>query len=112
MRPRHRLLVGLSAVGLLGVGAALALGAGYSHDEVAIPDDGPWVIGLEDPRGRWAECFDDDVVAQSLATADMPTSHASATLHPTATKADVRRITGCLDDFLTGGAMTVTTLHR
>ncbi|WP_024288545.1 hypothetical protein [Cellulomonas sp. KRMCY2] len=72
-------------------------------------EDDVWVVGIGYPQGEWAGCFEDDSVAEALMTADMPASSATATFTRGAREEDVRRVLGCLDRSLTGGAVTVTT---
>jgi hypothetical protein len=71
-----------------------------------------WVVGIRHPQGDWASCFDDDSIASSLMTADLPSSGGSATFTPDAREGDVRRVLTCLDRSLTSGtaAVTVTAL--
>ncbi len=66
-----------------------------------------WVVGIGYPEGDWAGCFEDDSVAQSLMSADMPASRAAATFTPQASEEDVRRVVDCLDRSLTGGDVSV-----
>lgn len=96
---------------LLLVAVVLAAGGGHR-----VPADVPerrdgdvWVVGISHPRGGWSACFDDDAVAESLMTADLPTSGASATFAVDASGSDVHRVLRCLDRTLTGGDVTVRT---
>ncbi|MGV8965419.1 MAG: hypothetical protein ACOH2F_03995 [Cellulomonas sp.] len=107
MRSRGTVIV-VSAVAVLGLGASILAGGAPPTTGTTIPGDGPWVIAIDHPRGDWNRCFDDPAVAESLMSADLPSSRAAATLRTTATKADVERIATCLDRYLSGGTATIT----
>jgi hypothetical protein len=102
--PRHP----LSALLLLALAALTACSPGATVPEVdTIPADGPWTISVTLPEGDWSTCFDDAAVAESIMSASMPTSGASARLHDDATRGDVERLLACLDARLTSGTVTV-----
>lgn len=71
-----------------------------------------WVVTIRDPEGEWAGCFEDDAVAESLTTLDMPPSSATATFAPQAGEEDVRRVVDCLDRVLAGGDVSVGVTAR
>lgn len=92
------------------VAAALALGGCTGVIDVPAKEpDEVWVVAITDPRGGWSACFDDDAVAQSIMSGDLPTSGASAAFHRDAVEDDVRRVLGCLDGAHTGGRVRVST---
>lgn len=108
MCARQRLWI---AAARLSVMVPVLLLAGCAEDRRAeIPAAGAdevWVVGIGHPRGEWTSCFEDDSVAESLMTADLPSSSASATFTPQAREEDVRRVLDCLDRSLTGGDVSV-----
>lgn len=86
------------------VGCAQARGA-------EVPPTGAgevWVVEIGYPEGDWATCFEDDAVARSVTTLDLPASRATATLTADADEHDVRRILDCLDGSRSGGDVSVT----
>ncbi|WP_182113531.1 hypothetical protein [Actinotalea sp. JY-7876] len=94
---------------LAAVVAILSL-AGCAQERWEVPATGPgevWFVGMAYPEGDWTPCVDDDSVAESHMTADMPTSRAAATFTPEADEDDVRRVLDCLDRSLTGGDVSV-----
>lgn len=97
--------------GQLSVMVAVVLLAGCAEErnpEVPAAGAGDvWVVGIGYPEGEWVPCFEDDSVAETLMTADMPASSASATFTPQASEEDVRRVLDCLDRSLTGGDVGV-----
>lgn len=98
--------------GRLSVMVAGVLLAGCAGERAAdVPAAGAdevWVVGIGYPEGEWASCFEDDSIAQSLMTFDMPTSSATATFTAEARELDVRRVLDCLDRSLTGGDVSVS----
>lgn len=107
MRSRGTVIV-VGAVAVLGLGASIMAGGAPPTRGAAIPGDGPWVIAIDHPQGDWNVCFDDAAVDEALMSADLPSSHATATLKTTATTDDVERIAACLERSLTGGTTTIT----
>ena len=107
MRGRGTVIV-VGAVAVLGLGASIMAGGVPPTSGAAIPGDGPWVIAIDHPRGDWHGCFDDAAVDEALMSADLPSSHATATLKATATTDDVERIAACLERSLIGGTTTIT----
>lgn len=97
------------AAGAVAAVVVAGCGATVPSDVPSRADGEVWVVGIGDPRGGWSECFDDDAVAESLMTADLPTSGASATFRAAASEEDVRRVLDCLDRALTEGTVSVTT---
>ena len=100
------------AVGRLSVMTAVVLLAGCvaeRHPQTPAAKAGEvWVVGIGYPEGEWASCFEDDSVAESLMTADLPASSATAAFTPQASAKDVRHALDCLDHSLTGGDVSVT----
>lgn len=107
MRFARRSIAAGAALLLVAVALAAAGGHRVPADVPERRDGDVWVVGISHPRGGWSACFDDDAVAESLMTADLPSSGASATFAVDASESDVRRVLGCLDRTLTGGEVTV-----
>lgn len=101
---------GAGGGGVLAVALVLLAGCGPDvPGEVPARGDGEvWVVSLDHPEGDWAVCLTDEAVADSVMTADVPTSAASATFGASAGEEDVRRVLDCLDRALTGGDAGVT----
>ena len=107
MRGRGTVIV-VGAVAVLGLGASIMAGGVPPTSGAAIPGVGPWVIAVDHPQGEWHGCFDDAAVDEALMSADLPSSHATATLKSTATTDDVEWIAACLERSLIGGKTTIT----
>ncbi|MFS0698663.1 hypothetical protein AB6N24_01685 [Cellulomonas sp. 179-A 4D5 NHS] len=109
MRVARRSVALGAALLLVAVTLAATGGRRVPADVPELRDGDVWVVGISHPRGGWSVCFDDGAVAESLVTADLPTSGASATFAVGASESDVRRVLGCLNRHLTGGEVAVTT---
>lgn len=72
-------------------------------------DEGPWVLFITSPRaaGDFLACVDVPAVDSSLQSADLPTSHVSATFASSATKDDVAQVVECLEGNLTSGDISI-----
>jgi len=106
MSRRPALLVGVLAVSC----GSLALGAAFgSTGPVTIPTEGPWVVLVDGPSEADAECAADPAVAYALTPAILPPAGSSIGLLPDATRADVRRVVACLEEYVPPSRVTVVT---
>ena len=93
--------------------ALLALGGCSDGPTDAIPAEGPWTVGVSSNNDSLGvtpalSCFDDEAVSESIATADMPGSSASATIGADRTPADVQRIVDCVERLAPKADVVVT----
>jgi hypothetical protein len=97
----------VAAAVLLAGGIGLGFVASGSRT-VAIPDDGPWTVGIStDPGPAW-HCAQDEAVETSFMTASMPSTGGSFVLRADASRADVERVVACVTERITADRVGVT----
>ncbi len=96
MRTSRRVLA-VALTGIVAGGAALAIGG---RSNVAIPDEGPWVVVVSYDPTAYRPCVKDSAVASDTMTASVPSTGGAMTFQPEATRSDVERVVRCVTRYV------------
>jgi len=84
-------------------------GSSVTVDYLEVGSGDTWQVAVLRPSPHPPDaCAEDESVASSIISLDMPSSHVSYSLHPGSSEDDAKRVAACLEKGLTSGAITVT----